>query len=170
MFSLKIQNFEPRKLAKYLAVNVEKRIQFTGRCTMKVSEREISRQMKVRKTAVPNTIKKISKNKYFQGQQKTGRLSIFSSGNKRFISSKAQYLLLISCAVCLKVSAKRKRSIKFYAKVRRLGTVRQSFLSTMMESSRLASLLLRWKAADAVLAVLSFNFYFWRYEDIVVMS
>ena len=85
MFSLKIQNFEPRKLAKNLAVNVEKRIQFTGRCTMKVSEREISRQMKVRKTAVPNTIKKISKNKYFQGQQKTGRLSILSSGNKRFI-------------------------------------------------------------------------------------
>ena len=37
---------------------------------MKVSEREISRQMKVRKTAVPNTIKKISKKKYFQGQQK----------------------------------------------------------------------------------------------------
>ena len=70
MFSLKIQNFEPRKLAKNLAVDVEKRIQFTGHCTMKVSEREISRQMKVRKTAVPNTIKKISKNKYFQGQQK----------------------------------------------------------------------------------------------------
>ena len=70
MFSLKIQNFEPRKLAKNPAVNVEKRIQFTGRCTMKVSEREISRQMKVRKTAVPNTTKKISKNKYFQGQQK----------------------------------------------------------------------------------------------------
>ena len=85
MFSLKIQNFEPRKLAKNLAVNVEKRIQFTGRCTMKVSEREISRQMKVRKTALPNTIKKISKNKYFQGQQKTGRPNIFSSGNKRFI-------------------------------------------------------------------------------------
>ena len=70
MFSLKIQNFEPRKLAKNLAVIVEKHIQFTGRCTMKVSEREISRQMKVRKTVVPNTIKKISKNKYFQGQQK----------------------------------------------------------------------------------------------------
>ena len=61
MFSLKIQNFEPRKLAKNLAVNVEKRIQFTGRCTMKVSEREISRQMKVRKTAVPNTIKNFTK-------------------------------------------------------------------------------------------------------------
>ena len=61
MFSLKIQNFEPQKLAKNLAVNVEKRIQFTGRCTMKVSEREISRQMKVRKTAVPNTIKNFTK-------------------------------------------------------------------------------------------------------------
>ena len=83
MFSLKIQNFEPRKLAKNLVVNVEKRIQFTGRCTMKVSEREISRQMKIRKTAA-NTIKNFTK-KYFQGQQKTGRPSIFSSGNKRFI-------------------------------------------------------------------------------------
>ena len=83
MFSLKIQNFEPRKLAKNLAVNVEKRIQFTGRCTMKVSKREISRQMKVRKTAVPNTIKNFTK--YFQGQQKTGRPSISSSGDKRFI-------------------------------------------------------------------------------------
>ena len=84
MFSLKIQNFEPQKLAKNLAVNVEKRIQFTGRCTMKVSERKISRQMKVRKIAVPNTIKNFTK-KYFQGKQKTGRPSIFSSGNKRFI-------------------------------------------------------------------------------------
>ena len=62
MFSLKIQNFEPRKLAKNLAVNVEKRIQFTGRCTMKISKREISKQMKVRKTAVPNTIKNFTKN------------------------------------------------------------------------------------------------------------
>ena len=61
MFSLKIQNFELRKLAKNLAVNVKKRIQFTDRCTMKVSEREISRQMKVRKTAVPNTIKNFTK-------------------------------------------------------------------------------------------------------------
>ena len=61
MFSLKIQNFEPQKLAKNLAVNVEKHIQFTSRCTMKVSEREISRQMKARKTAVPNTTKKFQK-------------------------------------------------------------------------------------------------------------
>ena len=66
MFSLKIQNFEPQKLAKNLAVNVEKRIQFTGRCTIKVSEREISRQMEVRKTAVPNTIKKFHKKSTFK--------------------------------------------------------------------------------------------------------
>ena len=70
MFSLKIQNFEPRKLAKNLAVNVEKRIQFTGRCTMKVSEREISRQMKVRKTAVLNTIKKFQKISTFKDSKK----------------------------------------------------------------------------------------------------
>ena len=52
---------------------------------MKVSEREISRQMKIRKTVVPNTIKKISKKRTFKDSKKTGRLSIFSSGNKRFI-------------------------------------------------------------------------------------
>ena len=80
MFSLKIQNFEPRKLAKNLAVNVEKRIQFTGRCTIKVSEREISRQMKVRKIS-----KKFQKISTFKDSKKTGRPSIFSSGNKRFI-------------------------------------------------------------------------------------
>ena len=37
---------------------------------MKVSEREISRQMKVRKTAVPNTIKKISKKSTFKDSKK----------------------------------------------------------------------------------------------------
>ena len=78
-------------MAKKLAVSVEKRIQFTSLCTMKVSEREISRQMKVSKTAVPNTIKNFKK-KYFQGQQKTGRPSIFSSGNKRFIRKRVQSL------------------------------------------------------------------------------
>ena len=40
----------------------------------------------------------------------------------------------------------------------------------MMESLRRVSLLLRWKAADIVLAVLSFSFHIWRYEDIVAMS
>ena len=70
MFSLKIQNFEPQKLAKNLAVNVKKRIQFTGRCTMKVSEREISRQMKVRKTAVPNTNQKFHKKSTFKDSKK----------------------------------------------------------------------------------------------------
>ena len=42
---------------------------------MKVSEHEISRQMKVSKTAVLNTIKNLKK-KYFQGQQKTGCLAM----------------------------------------------------------------------------------------------
>ena len=44
--------------------------------------------------------------------------------------------------------------------------------STLMESLRHASLLLRWKAADTVWAVglLSLSFYFWRYEDIVASS
>ena len=75
MFSLKIQNFEPRKLAKNLAVNVEKRIQFTGRCTIKVSEREILRQMKVRKTAVPNTIKNFTKLSTFKDSKKQAILA-----------------------------------------------------------------------------------------------
>ena len=51
---------------------------------MKVSEREISRQMKVAKLLYL-TPSKISKKKNFQGQQKIGCPSIFSSGNKRFI-------------------------------------------------------------------------------------
>ena len=42
------------------------------------------RQMKIGKTAAPNTIKNFKK-KYFQGQQKTNRPRIFSVGNKRFI-------------------------------------------------------------------------------------
>ena len=67
MFSLKIQNFEPRKLAKKLAVSFKKCIQFTCLCTMKVSGRKISRQIKVSKTAVTNTIKNLKK-KYFQEQ------------------------------------------------------------------------------------------------------
>ena len=48
-------------MGKKLAVSVEKRIQITGLCTMKLSEREISKQMKVSKTAVYNTIKKFKK-------------------------------------------------------------------------------------------------------------
>ena len=54
---------------------------------MKISERETPRLMKGSKIAVPKTIKNFKK-KYFQGQQKTGRPSIFSSGNKRFIRKK----------------------------------------------------------------------------------
>ena len=85
MFSLKIQNFEPRKLAKNLAVNVEKRIQFTGRCTMKVSELEISGRSKLEKLLYLTLSKKFQKISTFKDSKKTGRLSIFSSGNKRFI-------------------------------------------------------------------------------------
>ena len=51
---------------------------------MKVSEREISRQRKVSKPAVPNTIKNFKKST-FKDNKKTGRPSIFSSGYKRFI-------------------------------------------------------------------------------------
>ena len=52
---------------------------------MKVSEREISRQIKVSKTAVPKTIKNFHK-KYFQEQQKTGRPRIFSSFIRKGVS------------------------------------------------------------------------------------
>ena len=37
-------------------------------------------------------------------------------------------------------------------------------------SSRFASLLFKWKAADTVLVSLSFNLHFWRYADKVDMS
>ena len=59
-----MQNFAPRKFAKNLAVNIEKCIQFTSLCIMKVLEREISRQMKVSKTAVPNNIKNFKKSTF----------------------------------------------------------------------------------------------------------
>ena len=55
---------------------------------MKVSEPEISRQMKIRKTAVPNTIKNFKKKSTFKDSGKTGRPNIFSSGNKRFTRKK----------------------------------------------------------------------------------
>ena len=75
---------DPGKLAIKSAVSVEKRIQFTGLCTIKVSEREISKQMKVSKTAKHNTIKNFKKST-FKDSKKTGRPRISSSGNKRFI-------------------------------------------------------------------------------------
>ena len=59
---------------------------------MKVSEREISRQMKVSKTAVPNTIKNFKKST-FKDSKKAGRPSIFSSGNKRFIRKRVSQSL-----------------------------------------------------------------------------
>jgi len=43
-------------------------------------------------------------------------------------------------------------------------------LSKLTFSSRLASLLLRWKTAHIVFVVLSFNFQVWRYLPMVAMS
>ena len=42
--------------------------------------------------------------------------------------------------------------------------------STMIKIFCHASLLLRWKTTNTLLAVLSFNFYFWSYKNIVAMS
>ena len=41
--------------------------------------------MKVSKTAIPNTIKNFKTKNTFKDSKKTGRPSIFSSENKRFI-------------------------------------------------------------------------------------
>ena len=78
---------------------------------MKVSECEISRQMKVSKTAVPNTIKNFKK-KYFQGQQKTGRPRILCSGNKRFIRKRVSQ--------SLKNSAEKNTSLKQHKETSKL--------------------------------------------------
>ena len=55
---------------------------------MKVSEREISRQMKVSKMLYL-TLLKIKKKCPFNSSEKTDRLRIFCNENKRFIRKKA---------------------------------------------------------------------------------
>ena len=62
---------------------------------MKVSKREISRQMKVSKTAAPNTIKNFQKS-IFQDGKTTGRPKIFSGKNKVFIKKRVSQSLKAS--------------------------------------------------------------------------
>ena len=51
-----------------------------------------------------------------------------------------------------------------------LGAEGQDCVAVFDLSSRLASLLLRWKAADTVFVVLSFSFRVWRYSPTDAMS
>jgi len=70
----------------------------------------------------------------------------------------------------LKVSAVRERPFQRYSEVFGLRTEGQGFVVVNDLSSRLASLLLRWKAADIVFVVLSFSFQVWRYSPTAAIS
>ena len=72
-------------MGKKAALSSEKRAQIVGLSTMKLSEREISRQMKVSKTAVHNAIKKFRKENTFKDSKRSGRPRISSSRDDRFI-------------------------------------------------------------------------------------
>ena len=67
----------------------------------------------------------------------------------------------------LKVSAIRERPVQCYSEVFGLGAEGQGSLLYLTFSSRLASLLLKWKAADTIFVVLSFSFRVWLYSPTV---
>jgi len=64
----------------------------------------------------------------------------------------------------------RERPVQRYSEVFGLGAEERVSLLYLTFSSRLASMLLRWKAADTVSVVLSFSFQVWRYSPSVAMS
>jgi len=68
------------------------------------------------------------------------------------------------------MSAIRERPAQCYSEVFGLRAEGQGFVVVFDLSSRLASLLLRWKAADTVFVVVSFSFQVWRYSPTVAMS
>ena len=72
-------------MGKKAALSSEKRAQIVSLSTMKLSEREISRQMKVSKTAVHNAIEKFRKENTFKDSKRSGRPRISSSRDDRFI-------------------------------------------------------------------------------------
>ena len=75
-------------MGKKAALSSEKRAQIVSLSTMKLSEREISRQMKVSKTAVHNAIekfRKFRKENTFKDSKRSGRPRISSSRDDRFI-------------------------------------------------------------------------------------
>jgi len=84
-----------------------------------------------------------------------------ASGVRRVMSA--------SCEVT-QVSAIRERPVQRYSEVSGLKAEGQGFVVVFDLSSRLSSLLLRWKAADTVFVVLSFSFQVLRYSPTVAMS
>ena len=63
-------------MGKKPAISAEKRAQIVSLSTTKLSEHEISRQMKVSKTAVHNAIKKFQKVGTFMDSKRSGRRRI----------------------------------------------------------------------------------------------
>ena len=68
-----------------LAVSIEKRIQIAGLRTIKLSERELSKQIKVSKATVHNTIRKFQKESTFNDRKKSNCSKISSNGDNHFI-------------------------------------------------------------------------------------
>ena len=72
-------------MGKKAALSSEKRAHIVSLSTVKFSERKISRQMQVSKTAVHNAIEKFRKQKTFKDSKRSGRPRISSSRDDRFI-------------------------------------------------------------------------------------
>ena len=73
-------------MGKKLAIGTEKRAQIVSLSTINLLEREISRQVKVSKTAIHNTIKKFQNEGTFKDNKRSGRPRISSSRDERVIS------------------------------------------------------------------------------------
>ena len=67
-----------------LAVSIEKRIQIAGLRIIKLSERELSKQIKVSKATVHNTIRKFQKESTFNDRKKSNCSKISSNGDDHF--------------------------------------------------------------------------------------
>ena len=73
-------------MGKKPATTAEKRAQIVSLSAIKLSEREISRQMKVGKTAVRNAIKKFQNESTFKYSKRSGHPRISSCRDDRVIS------------------------------------------------------------------------------------
>ena len=95
-------------MGKKLAIGTEKRAQIVSLSTMNLLEREISRQVKVSKTAIHNTIKKFQNEGTFKDNKRSGHPRISSSRDERVISkvmsqSRMSSAKKIQASLCIKI-------------------------------------------------------------------
>ena len=99
----------PEKLTKKPSVSPEKRPEIVSISTIKLSERKISRQIKVGKTTVHKAIKKFQKEGTFADSKRSGRPKISSSGDECFTRKAARLM-----------SSRKKNRLKWKKKVSKL--------------------------------------------------